>query len=102
MASDTRLIHVYIPPTKNIIQIRRHDFRKYKGTILPSYEVLFDGIARQMKTENNPQDESAPEALLIYVFLSLRDNLPSCFAAQRKRFNPDVHPSFEQACQYPG
>ena len=53
MASDTALINVHIPQTCKIIQVRRRDFKKYTGDILPGVEILLDGIGKQVETENN-------------------------------------------------
>ena len=46
MESDTSIIQVFIPHTKQFKIIRRTDFRKYGGDTLPGVEALLNGIAK--------------------------------------------------------
>jgi len=73
MASETSLINVYIPQTKKIFQARRNDFRKHTGTILPSIQVLLDGIAKQVADEEREESlNNQPAAMLMNALLMPR------------------------------
>ena len=107
--SDIVLIKVFIPQTKQIIQVRRRDFQKYNGTELPGVEALLDGIARQVEAELSEQNDKAENsinqekynALILDAFVDNHDLLARCFAAKKKKFDPNVPRSFAEACQYP-
>jgi len=102
MASDTTLIKVYIPQTKQIIHVRRNDFKKYHGNILPGVEVLLDGIAKQVEKDGQASKETQNETILYNTFISARSILPTCLVGKKKKFDPNVPRSFDNACQYPG
>ncbi len=49
MASDTRLIKVFIPHTKSFKIIRHTDFCKYEVYLLPGVEAVLNGISKKSK-----------------------------------------------------
>ena len=106
MASETVLLLIFIPQTKAFIQVRRNDFRKYDGTDLPGVEALLDGIARQVEKERTEGDskniweDEENNALLIDAFVDNHALLTRCLAT-KKKFDPNVPRSFNEACQYP-
>ena len=51
MDSSTRDVKVYLPHTKKIRSVRQSDFRIYKGDVLPSVELMLDGIGREVEKE---------------------------------------------------
>ncbi len=100
IAGDLVLINVFIPQPNVIIDVRVDDFRVQDKNGLPGVETLLDGIAKQLAKEQEEAKAIQQEARLVYAFLSAHLLLPKCISA-KKKFDPNVPLSFEDACQFP-
>ncbi len=70
MASDTRLIKVFIPHTKSFKIIRHTDFCKYEVYLLPGVEAVLNGISKQIEVEEKLKKGNNAAPMLIQAFMA--------------------------------
>lgn len=100
MESETTLIKVFIKETTKAISVRRNDFRRHQGKLLPGIELLLDGLAKKVSNKKTQNSHSEAKAMLASALINSKEQL--CLAARKNKFDYTVPSSFSEACQYPG